>query len=344
MRKTVGPLAAALLTVPALAACGAQAGDDADLTVVASFYPVAFVSERVAGDLATVDVLSRPGTDAHDLELTPQQIASVQDADVVVYQSGFQAAVDDAVAAADRDDATVVDSAEGVDPVADDADGHDHESDDDHGEDHGDHGDDSHDDHDHDHGDDEHSHEDEADDHSDHDHGPNDPHLWLDPANMVELTRSVESALATADPDNAETYAANAEALVEELETLDTDFSEGVATCERRDIVVSHAAFGYLAGAYDLEQIAINGLDPSNEPSAAQLAQISDLVQDEDITTVFTERLVSSAVADTVAREAGVETAVLDPIEGLTDETADEDYISLMRQNLEAITQANDCS
>lgn len=314
MRKTIGPLAAALLTVPALAACGAEAGDDADLTVVASFYPVAFVSERVAGDLATVDVLIRPGTDAHDLELTPQQIASVQDADLVVYQSGFQAAVDDAVAAADRDPATVVDSAEGVELIEG-----------------GDHGDD-------------HAHEDEADDHSDDDHGPNDPHLWLDPANMVELTRDVESALATADPDNAETYAANAESLVEELETLDADFAEGVATCERREIVVSHEAFGYLARTYDLEQIAVNGLDPSNEPSAAQLARISDLVQEEGITTVFTERLASSAVADTVAREAGVETAVLDPIEGLSDETSDEDYISLMRQNLEAITQANACS
>lgn len=316
MRKTVGPLAAALLTVPALAACGAEAGDEADLTVVASFYPAAFVSERVAGDLAAVNVLSRPGTDAHDLELTPQQIASVQDADLVVYQSGFQAAVDDAVAAAERDPATVVDSAEGIELIED--------GDHDHGDDHG-----------HDHGD-------ESD--HDHDHGPGDPHLWLDPANMVQLTRDVESALATADPDNAETYAANAESLIEELETLDADFTAGVATCERREIVVSHAAFGYLARAYDLEQIAVNGIDPSNEPSAAQLAQISDLVQEEGITTVFTERLVSSAVADTVAREAGVETAVLDPIEGLTDETADEDYISLMRANLEAITQANDCS
>lgn len=318
MRKTVGPLAAALLTVPALAACGAEAGDEADLTVVASFYPAAFVSERVAGDLAAVNVLSRPGTDAHDLELTPQQIASVQDADLVVYQSGFQAAVDDAVAAAERDPATVVDSAEGIELIED--------GDHDHGDDHGHEG----------------EHGDEAD--HDHDHGPGDPHLWLDPANMVQLTRDVESALATADPDNAETYAANAESLIEELETLDADFTAGVATCERREIVVSHAAFGYLARAYDLEQIAVNGIDPSNEPSAAQLAQISDLVQEEGITTVFTERLVSSAVADTVAREAGVETAVLDPIEGLTDETADEDYISLMRANLEAITQANDCS
>lgn len=340
MRKAVGPLAAALLTVPALAACGAEAGDDADLTVVASFYPVAFASERVAGDLAAVEVLSRPGTDSHDLELTPQQIAAVQDADLVVYQSDFQAAVDDAVAAADRDPATVVDSAEGVELIEGGSHDHgdEHSPDDDHGDEH------SHeDDHDHDHGD-EHAHEDEGDDHSDHDHGPGDPHLWLDPANMVELTRSVESALATADPDNAETYAANAGALVEELETLDTEFAEGVATCERREIVVSHEAFGYLAQTYDLEQIAVNGLDPSNEPSAAQLAQISDLVQDQGITTVFTERLASSAVADTVAREAGVETAVLDPIEGLSDETADEDYISLMRQNLEAITQANDCS
>ena len=344
MKRLLLPAVAAITLSPALAACGG-AESDGRLDVVASFYPVAFVSERVGGDAADVEVLSKPGVDAHDLELAPKQVAAVQDADVVVYQKDFQAAVDDAVEQSDRDPATLVDSTKGVDLIEEsDEEAHDHGGHD-HGEDEHSHEEEGHEEHDHgdEEGHEEHDHGDEE-GHEGHDHGPGDPHLWLDPANMITLTRDVERAFGDADPDNAETYTANADELVAELRELESDFAAGLEQCERREFVVSHAAFGYLARAFDLEQEPIAGIDPSNEPSAAQLAELSDLVRDEGITTVFTERLVSSAVADTVAREAGVETAVLDPVEGLTDETEDEDYISLMRQNLEALRTANDCS
>ncbi|WP_374999670.1 metal ABC transporter solute-binding protein, Zn/Mn family [Aeromicrobium sp. CTD01-1L150] len=342
MRRLLLPAVAAITLSPALVACGAGADDDDRLTVVASFYPVAFVAERVGGEDADVEVLSKPGVDAHDLELAPKQVAAVQDADVLLYQSGFQTAVDEAVEQADRDEDTTVDSTAGVDLIEDDGADEDHgheDEDEDSHEDHGHEDEDSHEDHDH--GDEDHGHEDG---HEGHDHGPGDPHIWLDPLNMVTLTRNAEQAMSAADPDNAEAYSANADALVAELRELDADLSEGLATCETRDIVVSHAAFGYLARSYDLHQVPIAGIDPSNEPTAAQLAKLADLVDSEGISTVFTERLVSSAVADTVAREAGVETAVLDPLEGLDEETADEDYLSIMRQNLQAITQANGCS
>lgn len=311
-----------------LSACGSTPSDDDTMKVVASFYPVGFVAERVGGDLATVDTLTTPGVDAHDLELAPRQVASVQDADLVVYQAGFQAAVDDAVEQADRDPETVVDAMEGVDAIAaEEGDDHDHE------------GEESH-----DHADEE-GHDDHADEegHEGHDHGPNDPHVWLDPANMMSLAEETAAAMSAADPDNAETYEANAEELVAELQQLDEDLTAGLEQCSTRDIVVSHAAFGYLARAYDLNQVPIAGIDPSNEPSAAQLAQLSDLVEEDGITTIFTERLASSAVADTLASEAGVETAVLDPIEGLSDETTDEDYLSIMQENLDTLVQANDC-
>lgn len=316
--RSLATLACATLL---LSACGATAqDDDGRLEVVASFYPVGFVAERVGGDLATVDTLTTPGVDAHDLELAPRQVASVQDADLVVYQAGFQAAVDDAVEQADRDPATVVDAMSGVDAIAaEDEEGHDRG--------------------------DEEGHDDHADEqgHEGHDHGPNDPHVWLDPMNMVDLTRDTARAMATADPENADTYEANADELVTELRELDEGFSAGLEQCRTRDIVVSHAAFGYLARAYDLDQVPIAGIDPSNEPSAAQLAELSDVVEEDGITTVFTERLASSAVADTLASEAGVETAILDPLEGLTDETADEDYLTIMQQNLDALVLANDC-
>lgn len=319
-----------------LAACGSGAGDDGRPTVVTSFYPLQFVTERVAGENAQVENLTSPGGEAHDLELSPRQVADVQDADLVVYQSEFQTAVDEAVEQADRAAGTTIDSAEGV-TLIESSDEEDHAED--HGDEHADeeaHADEES------HAEDEHADE-EGHDHS-HDHGGVDPHLWLDPENLVPVAEHVADALSEVDPEHAEEYAANAEALVDDLTALDDDFTQGLLTCEVKDIVTSHAAFAYLAQAYGLQQVPIAGIDPSTEPSAAQLAAISDLVRDEGITTVFTETLVSPAVAKTVAREAGVETATLDPLEGLSDETADQDYLSIMETNLATLQKANRCS
>lgn len=305
MKKLAAASAAALCL--SLAACADSGDDDGRPSVVTSFYPAAFLAERIGGEDVSVTTLTSPGTEAHDLELTVKQVVTVNEADVLVYLSEFQKAVDAAVEDADRDAATTVDLGEGVEHVHD-------EHDDDHGHDHG------------------------------HDHGDEDPHVWLDPANMVAAAGSVRDALVEADPDNADTYEANAADLVTELEALDADFRSGLATCERTSFVTSHAAFGHLAHAYDLTQLPISGVDPQSEPSTAALAAITDLVKQDGITTVFTERLASSALAETVARETGVATAVLDPIEGLSDETTDEDYVSLMRQNLAALQKANDCA
>lgn len=319
-----------------LAGCGSSGGSTDDVSVVTSFYPVQFVTERVAGDRAEVTNLTAPGGEPHDLELSPRQVAAVQDADLVVYQSQFQTAVDEAVEQADRTKGTTIDSADGVTLIEEseeEAEGEDHahEEGDEHAHEEVD----------------EHAHE-EGDEHGGHDHGHDhggvDPHLWLDPTNLVPVTEHVRDALVEIDPDHADEYRANAAALVEDLTTLDEDLTTGLADCKVRDIVTSHAAFAYLAQAYDLTQIPIAGIDPSTEPSAAQLATISDLVRTDGITTVFTETLVSPAVANTVAREAGVETATLDPIEGLTKATSDEDYLSIMRTNLATLQKANDCS
>ena len=295
-----------------LAACGSggssDGGSDGRLSVVTSFYPLQYVTERIAGDHADVTNLTKPGGEPHDLELSPKQVASVQDADLVVYQDEFQTAVDEAVKEADREPGTTVDAADGVDRIEESEEAHAE------GEEEG------------------------------HDHGGVDPHLWLAPTNLEPLTEHVRDALVKLDPDHADEYEANAAALVADLQKLDGEYRAGLKTCKVRDIVTSHAAFAYLARAYDLVQIPIAGIDPSTEPSAAQLAEISDLVKRDGITTVFTETLVSPAVARTVAREAGVRTATLDPIEGLTKDTSDEDYLSIMRSNLAELQKANSCS
>ncbi len=174
--------------------------------------------------------------------------------------------------------------------------------------------------------------------------GAIDPHTWLDPKNMVTVTNAVAETLSTADPAHAKAFRANAETLVAQLDDLDTSFETGLRTCERRTIVTSHAAFAYLADRYDLTQVPIAGIDPSSEPSPRDLADITQMVRAEGITTVFTEELVSPAVARTVAKETGATTATLDPIEGLGDRTSDQTYLTLMQRNLTAIRAANSCS
>ena len=149
-----------------------------------------------------------------------------------------------------------------------------------------------------------------------------------------------------AAPDEASTFRANTDAFVDELDRLDDAFRTGLATCDRTLLVTNHAAFGYLAAEYGLTQEAIGGLAPDAEPSAQRLAELQGLVEREGVTTVFTEDLVSPKVAETLAEEAGVRTAVLHTIEGLTDEevAAGDDYRSQMQENLSTLRGALGCT
>ncbi|HET6562145.1 MAG TPA: metal ABC transporter substrate-binding protein [Marmoricola sp.] len=170
-----------------------------------------------------------------------------------------------------------------------------------------------------------------------------DPHFWLDPRALATVAREVEAQLAELDPEHADDYHANATELFTELVELDGRSSTGLDDCDRRTVVVSHDAFGYYGYRYDLDFEPIAGLSPQAEPSLAHLAELQGLIRDKGVTTVFSETLASPEMAETLAADLGLETAVLDPVEGLSDETADEDYLSLMRANLEALREANGC-
>jgi len=160
---------------------------------------------------------------------------------------------------------------------------------------------------------------------------------------MATLAGAVAGSFAEADPVRAESYRRRADLLVGQLKRLDRDYRKALTGCRTDVVVTSHDAFGYLAERYGLTLLPITGIDPGSEPSTQRLAELADLVRRADVTTVFTEALASPAIAQALADEAGVAVATLDPIEGLTDETADEDYLSLMRSNLDALTQANGC-
>ncbi|MER7559109.1 metal ABC transporter substrate-binding protein [Nocardioides sp. NPDC126508] len=290
---------------------GSAGSDSGKVQVAAAFYPLQFVAERVGGDLVDVTGLTKPGVEPHDLELSINQTAALQSADVILSEHSFQPAVDDAIAQDVK--GAVVDVEKTVDLRPAEAGG------------------------------DEHDHEEEAASGEDeHDHGESDPHFWHDPALMADYTEAVSAALAKADPDNAKTYAANAKALTEDLTKVDEEFRTGLAQCKIKDVVVSHNAFTYL-DKYGLEFEPIAGLTPDAEPNPAQLAAIGEHAKEHGVTTIFSERLVSPALADTLADDLGLKTAVLDPIEGLSADTEGEDYLSLMRQNLDALKAANGC-
>ena len=172
-----------------------------------------------------------------------------------------------------------------------------------------------------------------------------DPHFWLDPTLMAEAVDRIEVALAEAAPGSAARFAANAARYRAALAALDEELAAGLRSCERRVVVTSHAAFHYLASRYGLEQVAIVGLSPESEPTPDRLAELADLIEERGVTTVFYETLVSADVADTLAREAGVGTAVLNPLEGLSDDEveAGKDYAAVMRDNLSSLRSALGC-
>jgi zinc transport system substrate-binding protein len=163
-----------------------------------------------------------------------------------------------------------------------------------------------------------------------------DPHVWLDPVRFAGIVERIADAI-----DRPE----GASAAVADLRALDRDFTRGLSTCKRREIVTAHEAFGYLARRYRLEQVAITGISPEAEPTPRQLEDVIERVRQTGATTIFFETLVSPRLAETVARETGAGTAVLNPIEGLTKEQASkgEDYISLMRDNLASLRHALGC-
>ena len=299
---------AVLVALPlALTGCASASGaDDGTVDVMASFYPLQFVAEQVGGDRVTVRSLTPPGAEPHDVELSPAQVSRIDTADLVVYLSGFQAAVDDAIA--QTSPAHVVDAASDTTLMPP-----------------------------------EEHHDDETEaEHEDHEHGDLDPHFWLDPSRMPSVVQDVADTLTEIDPDGAETFAANAAALTQRFEDLDAAYATGLAQCDSRTFVTTHEAFGYLADRYDLEQVGISGVDPEAEPSPARLAAVEKIVRDEGVTTIFFETLVSPKVAQTLAADLGVDTAVLDPIEGLAD--PDSDYFSIAEANLTALRVALSCS
>lgn len=326
MSKRFLAAACAAATALALSACSSTApsstsgAKDGTLTVMASFYPLQYLAEKIGGEHVTVTSLTPAGAEPHDLELSPKTVDALSSADAVIYLAGFQSAVDEAIE--QQAPKTVIDVSPAVQLVEAGVDANHPSEEEDESTDE--------------------TQSSEADGHEDHHHDMSaDPHFWLDPVRMANAATLVGDKLAEANPANAEMYKTNAKALKDELTSLGNDLVSKTSTCQIKTFVTAHTAFGYLADRTGLTQVGISGLDPDSSPSPARLAEISQIAKDQGVTTIFTEALIDPKIAQTLADDLGISTAVLDPIESQTDPS--KDYSGVMNDNINALTKALNC-
>ncbi len=318
-------LAAALLsacgsgkTADAQVAADAQVGADTQtaaaengqegekLQVMASFYPMYDFAQKIGGDCVTVTDMVPAGTEPHDWEPAAKDIAGLENADVFVYSgAGLEYWAEDILQNIQNKDLVTVEASEGITLLTAEEEG---------------------------------SHEAE----DGHDHGSYDPHVWLDPMKAKEEMANIRDAFSAADPAHAADYEANYQENAEKLDALDTKYRETLDKCSKKEIVVSHEAFGYLCSAYDITQMGIEGLMPDSEPDPARMAEITDFVREHDVRVIFSEELVSEKVAQTIAKETGAEVETLNPLEGLSEAelAAGADYFSVMEDNLTKLAAA----
>ena len=332
MSKRILAAACAAATALTLSACispstsNGGSSKDGKLTVMASFYPLQYLAEKIGGEHVSVTSLTPEGAEPHDLELSPKMVDSLSSADAVSYLAGFQSAVDEAIE--QQAPKTVIDVSPAAELIEAGTDANHPSEDEEDATDEAQSGETEA--HEHDHEGHDHHHDMSA-----------DPHFWLDPTRMAKAATLVGDKLAEADSAHADTYKANAKALAEELNTLSDTLVTKTSTCKVKTFVTAHTAFGYLADRTGLTQVGISGLDPESAPSPARLAELAQIAKEQGVTTIFTEALIDPKVAQTLADDLGITTAVLDPIESQTD--ASKDYAAVMQANIDALTKANDC-
>lgn len=313
MRKAVlrfgGLLIIGLLLAAMIPAFSSVAFSDSKPTVVTTIYPLYEFARQVFGQRAEVVLLTPPGVEPHDWEPGPADLVKVKKAKLFIYNGAGMEPWVEPIKNTVLAGKNVVNVSEAVALIAaaEEDVGHEEDS--------------------HGHG---------------HDHGHLDPHIWLDPINAQDITGRIAQAAKEIDPANAARYEANAQSYIAQLAALHAEYITAFNQTSRRELITTHAAFGYLAKRYGLVQEAIMGLEPDAEPSPEKMTQIIRYIKARNIKYIFAETLLSPKLAQTIASETGVKVLVLNPLEGLTDQEVAQGktYLSVMRENLSHLKQA----
>ena len=401
------------------------------ITILTSFYPYHEFTKNVAGDFANVKQFMPSGVEAHDWEPRAQEIQSLKDADVFVYNGlGMESYIENIIESGEFDNVVFLKASEGVELLKFEDDHDDHAKHDDH-DDHDEHAkEDDHDDHaeefheeislvieefeeghmtesqsivaieeilhehegdGHEHGagmiediehvlheiedghiagsegleeihhlvsgedvHDKHAKEDDHDDHDEHEEGGHDghdhdyefdPHIWLDPILVKQQVNVIRDGLIQVDPDNKEHYEENARIYNDKMDALDMKIGSALSSCQKDTIVPYHNAFTYLGERYDIHIMALGGMAPDSEASAAEIAEFVDFVKDNDIKVIFSEELVDPRLAEVIAEEANAQVLLFSPLEALSKEEAGTNvsYIDKMEDNLDSLKVALEC-
>lgn len=290
---------------------GSTEKDSEKIKIVTTFYPMYDFTKNIVGDEAEVSILIPAGTETHDYEPSAKDMAKISDADFLVYNSKeLETWVPDALdSIGGTNKLTVIEASSKIALM--ESTSHDHEDDHEHDEE------------------EEHNHE-------------LDPHVWLNPVLAKTEVETIRDQLVEKYPEKKAVFEENAASYLEKLSNLDRSYQEAFKEAEKRTFVTQHAAFSYLAKQYNLTQTSIAGLSPDQEPTPSRLAELKKYVKENDISVIYFEASASSKVAETLAKETGVELAVLNPLEGLTnkEQEAGKDYISVMEENLEALKKS----
>ncbi|WP_438313215.1 metal ABC transporter solute-binding protein, Zn/Mn family [Sporosarcina sp. FA9] len=315
------------------------------LSVYTTVYPLQYFTERIGGDSVDVQSIYPPGADEHTFDPTQKDMIALADSDLFFYIGlGLEGFAENAEKTMEGERVKMV-------AVADDiseeslGEGHDH----DHGEeghDSHDHGEEGHESHEHDEeGHESHEHDEEgheSHEHDDHDHQEFDPHVWISPILSIELATIIKDSLIEASPEQKDVFEQNFEELKNDLLELDQNFKDMAANVPTKTFFVSHAAFGYIADTYGLEQVAVAGLNSQSEPSQKQLASLVEYAKEHDVKYVLFEQNVSSKLTEVIRKEIGADSLMLHNLGVLTAEDVEnnEDYLSLMEYNIETLAKA----
>ncbi|WP_264737653.1 metal ABC transporter solute-binding protein, Zn/Mn family [Cytobacillus firmus] len=318
-----------------LAACGEKAanssesekealGSNEELKILTTVYPLQFFAEQIAGDQASVDSILPLGADTHTYEPTTNDMIKIAESDAFIYNgAGLDSYAEQISESIQSEDVKILEASKGIKLEKHvhnhEGEGGSHESDHTHEE--------------------EGSHEEE---HAGHNHGDQDPHVWLDPIRSIQQAEHIKDLLVELKPEQEEIFNQNFEELKGKLENLDQDFRAQLESLPGNKIIVSHAAYGYWEKAYGIEQIAVSGLSPANEPSHKEVQTIIKTAEKYGLKHVFFEQNVTPKVADSVRKEIDAEALRIHNLSVLTEEDikTNEDYFTLMQHNLEELTIA----
>lgn len=320
MKKIIPALTVAFASASILAACGSNTdsstSDDKKTEIYTSTFATAAIAREIGGDQVNVKMIVPPGADPHSYEPTSKQLTEIAKGDLFLltgttlepYSKKIQESLKGT-------DVRFIETSKDVTLLKSDATLHAHEEEG--------------------HTEDEHAHEEEE-----HDHGKYDPHVWLDPVNAKAMARSITAALSKEVPKDKATFEKNLKAFDQQADALDKEFKQAVADGSKKELLVTHAAYGYLAERYGFTQLPIAGISPSDEPSQKQLAALVKEARMHDLKYVAFEETVSPKVARVIQKEIGAKSVTIHNLESVTKSQQNSSYFKLMEENVQTLKQA----